>query len=175
MIHNFEHVFRGLLTIFWGKVFCFFFSLILCPALQGSLFFYYWHLKVLGIFWIQFLCQNMIAGLPWRCSGQDSSCQRRGRRFDPWPKKISCAAEQVKPCVTTAGPVGCKYWSPLAWSLTRPQGKLLQGEAWAPRQGAAPTHRGRRRPHGSRDPAQANTDAKEHDWHIVSVGLWFAF
>ncbi|KAI4553462.1 hypothetical protein MJT46_016756 [Ovis ammon polii x Ovis aries] len=28
------------------------------------------------------------------------------------------------------GPAGCKYRSPSAWSLTRPQGKLLQGEAW---------------------------------------------
>lgn len=55
-------MFSGAFLPSFGARFFVFFSLILCPALQGSLFFYYWHLKVLGIFWIQFLCQNMICG-----------------------------------------------------------------------------------------------------------------
>ena len=34
-------------------------------------------------------------GLPWWNSGQESTCQCRGHRFDPWPRKIPHAAEQL--------------------------------------------------------------------------------
>ena len=36
-------------------------------------------------------------GLPWWRSGQESPCQYRGHRFDPWSRKILRALEQLGP------------------------------------------------------------------------------
>ena len=44
---------------------------------------------------------RMNPGLPWRCSGQESACQRRGHAFDPRSRKIPRALEQQSPCTTT--------------------------------------------------------------------------
>ena len=43
-------------------------------------------------------------GLPWWCSGQESACQCRGHRFEPWSGKIPHAVEQLSPCATTTEP-----------------------------------------------------------------------
>ena len=51
-------------------------------------------------------------GLPWWHSGQESTCQRRGYRFDPWFRKIPHAAEQLSPWATTTEPALHNYWSP---------------------------------------------------------------
>ena len=37
------------------------------------------------------------SGLPWWSRGQESACQCRGHRFNPWSRKISHAAGQLKP------------------------------------------------------------------------------
>ena len=39
-------------------------------------------------------------GLPWWLSGKDSACQWRRHGFDPWPRRIPHAAEQLSPCTT---------------------------------------------------------------------------
>ena len=53
------------------------------------------------------LCCNykQSTGLPWWLSGKESACQCRGHGFDPWPRKIPHAAEQLSPCTTTTEPV----------------------------------------------------------------------
>ena len=47
----------------------------------------------------------LIIGLPWWLSGEESICQCRRRRFDPWCRKIPRAVEQPGPCGTTIGRV----------------------------------------------------------------------
>ena len=44
------------------------------------------------------LIKNM--GLPWWYSGWTSTCQCRGRRFNPWSRKIPRATEQLSLCTT---------------------------------------------------------------------------
>ena len=41
----------------------------------------------------------------------ESTCQCRGQRFDPWSRNIPHAKEQLSPCATTDEPV---LWSPRA-------------------------------------------------------------
>ena len=43
------------------------------------------------------LKQEDTARLPWWPSGEESSCQCRGHRLDPWSRKIPCAAGQRSP------------------------------------------------------------------------------
>ena len=43
-------------------------------------------------------------GLPWWCSGWESTCQCRGHRFEPWSGKIPHAVEQLGPWATTTEP-----------------------------------------------------------------------
>ena len=52
-----------------------------------------------------FLNKNTLHGLPWWHSGQESACQCRGHRFNPWSGKIPHATEQLSPCATTTEPV----------------------------------------------------------------------
>ena len=47
--------------------------------------------------------KNRSPGLPWWLSGEESTCQCRRHRFDPWSGKIPHAAEQLSPCATTTG------------------------------------------------------------------------
>ena len=42
-----------------------------------------------------------LLGLPWWCSGWESTCQCRGHGFEPWSRKIPHATEQLSPCATT--------------------------------------------------------------------------
>ena len=58
--------------------------------------------------------QSMLAivGLPWGQSGWESACKCRGHGFEPWPRKIPQAAEQLSPCATTTEPPCHNYWSP---------------------------------------------------------------
>ena len=46
-----------------------------------------------------------LMGLPWRLSGKEPTCQRRGHRCDLWSRKIPHAAEQLSPFATTTEPV----------------------------------------------------------------------
>ena len=41
----------------------------------------------------------------WLSSGQESTCQCRGHRFDSWSRKIPHAMGQLNPCATTTEPV----------------------------------------------------------------------
>ena len=41
--------------------------------------------------------KNMLPGLPWWLSGQESTCQGRGRKFDPWSGEILHVVEKQKP------------------------------------------------------------------------------
>ena len=43
-------------------------------------------------------------GLPWRSSGEDPTCQRRGHEFSPWSEKIPHVAGQLSLCTTTIEP-----------------------------------------------------------------------
>ena len=53
---------------------------------------------------IPYFLKNRNLGLPWWCSGQESSCQCRGHGLDPWAGKIPQAVEQLSPCATTTEP-----------------------------------------------------------------------
>ena len=44
--------------------------------------------------------KNRSPGLPWWLSGEESTCQCRRHRFDPWSGKIPHAMEQLSPCTT---------------------------------------------------------------------------
>ena len=44
------------------------------------------------------------AGLSWWYSGQESACQCRGHRIDPWSGRIPHATEQLSLCATTTEP-----------------------------------------------------------------------
>ena len=57
---------------------------------------------------LTFFNMNIIKGLPWWHSGEESICQCRGHMFDPWSRKIPHAVEQLSPCATTTEPV---LWS----------------------------------------------------------------
>ena len=61
--------------------------------------------------------------LPCWLRSEESTCQCRKHRFDPWPKKIPHATKQLRPCATTTesaraqelkllNPHSCNYWSP---------------------------------------------------------------
>lgn len=49
---------------------------------------------------------SLLFKTPLRLSQQDSgfTCRFRGRRLDPWSRKIPCAAEQLNPFTTTIEP-----------------------------------------------------------------------
>ena len=49
--------------------------------------------------------KNHEMGLPWWLSDQESTCQCRRHRFDPWLAKISHAMEQLILCSTVTEPV----------------------------------------------------------------------
>ena len=44
-------------------------------------------------------------GHPWWYSGQESTCQCRGHRFDRWSRKMPHAQEQLSPCTATTEPM----------------------------------------------------------------------
>ena len=44
-------------------------------------------------------------GLPWWLSGEESACQCRRHRFNPWSRKIPYVEGQPSPCTATSGPV----------------------------------------------------------------------
>ena len=60
---------------------------------------------------------------------QESTCQCRGHRFDPWSRKIPHAEEQLNPCTTATG--ARAPWSlalqlkPLQWVAPTPQQESL--------------------------------------------------
>ena len=172
MTNNFEHVFRAYLPSLGASLF---FFLILCPALQGSLFSYYWHLKVLGIFWIQFLCQNMIYGtslvvqwIGFFLPAQGTQVRSLvGDLVRCGASKPVCASQLqgLRAASTEA------HW-PGAWlhhreaAAGRSRGISTRSSPDSPRpEKAAQQQR----------PRQENTDSKEHEWQIISVGLWFVF
>ena len=43
-----------------------------------------------------------MGGLPWWSSGEESACQCRGHRFDPWSGMIPHASDQLSPYATAA-------------------------------------------------------------------------
>ena len=54
---------------------------------------------------------RIFMGLPWWLSGEESTCQCRRHRFDPWSGKIPHAKQQPNSCTTTSEPM---LWSPCA-------------------------------------------------------------
>ena len=46
-------------------------------------------------------CKARFSGLPWWLSGQESACQCRRHRFDPWSRELPYAAEPLSPCAYT--------------------------------------------------------------------------
>ena len=84
-------------------------------------------------------------------SGKESVCQCRGCRFDPWPRKVPHAVEQLSWCTPTIEPVlespgftasGASAPAACAWE----QEKSQQWETRTPQP--------ERRPRSNRDPAQ---------------------
>ena len=55
--------------------------------------------------------ENKPRGLPWWCSGWESTWHCRGHGFEPWSGRIPHAAEQLSPCATATEPA---LWSPRA-------------------------------------------------------------
>ena len=53
---------------------------------------------------------------------KESTCQCRGHGFEPWPGKIPHAAEQLRPCATTAEPA---LYSPRATTIEAHMPQLL--------------------------------------------------
>ena len=51
--------------------------------------------EIVGLFKVS------IQEFPWWSSGQESACQCRGHRFNPWCGKIPHAEEQLSPSATT--------------------------------------------------------------------------
>ena len=76
----------------------------------------------------------------WWLRGKESTCQCRKHEFDPWPRKIPHAMEQLSPCTTTIEPVlwspgatttehkCCDHWSPCPTAHTLQQEKPPQWE-----------------------------------------------
>ena len=60
-------------------------------------------------FWSFCILTVNFMGLPWWRSGEESACQCRGHRFEPWSGKIPHAAEQLSSCATTTEPVCHNY------------------------------------------------------------------
>ena len=54
--------------------------------------------------WLKWLSSNSSKGLSWWHSGEESTCQCRGHRSDPWSRKIPYAVEQLSQCVTPTEP-----------------------------------------------------------------------
>ena len=52
--------------------------------------------------------KGQIRGLPGG-SVVKNACQCKGHRFDPWPRKIPHASEQLRPHATTTEPVRLSY------------------------------------------------------------------
>ena len=125
------------------------------------------------------LCEKIksSAGLPWWLSDEESACQCRRHRFNPWSGKFPHAAEQWSPWVTVAEPVrwawgtGCGAVKPTShsgwaralslghrlriseahesqWpSLCSKRGKPPQREAHRQQQRAAPASHNSRKAH----------------------------
>ena len=48
--------------------------------------------------------KSTISGLPWRSSGEESTCLWRWHRFKPWSRTIPHAVGQLSPCTTATAP-----------------------------------------------------------------------
>ena len=109
MTHNFEHVFRGFLTIFWGKVFCFFFL----NSLSSFTGFFVFLLLTLESSWYILntvpLSEYDLRDFPGGAVDRILPASAGDAGLIPGPRRSHALREQVKPCVTTAGPAGCKY------------------------------------------------------------------
>ena len=75
--------------------------------------------------------KNAFLGFPWWLSGKESACRCKNHGFDPWPRKIPHATEQLSPCTPTIEPVlespgaaAAKAWVPRA--CARQQEKPVQ-------------------------------------------------
>ena len=62
-------------------------------------------------------------GLSWWSSGEESACQCRRHKCDPWFRKIPRAVEQISPCATTTKPACCSYWNSMCPRAGVPQQK----------------------------------------------------
>ena len=51
------------------------------------------------------LATERLGGLPWWLSGQESACQCRRHKLNPWSGNIPHAADELSPCTTTTEPV----------------------------------------------------------------------
>ena len=69
----------------------------------------------------QFIC--VTSGLPWRLSGQESTCQCQRHRFDPWSGRIPHPREDP-PCPGAPKPVHHNHWACAVEPGTAPS------EAW---------------------------------------------
>ena len=58
------------------------------------------------------------AGLPWWFSGEESDCQCRTDRLDPWSRKIPHALKQLSPCTTIS--LCSRAWEPQVLSPCAP-------------------------------------------------------
>ena len=90
--------------------------------------------------------KNLSLGFPWWLGGEESACQCRRHRFDPWSEKIPYAPEQLSPCTTTIEPV---LWS----SGDATAEPMLHGRRSHCNE--RPVHHDQKRsPHSNEDPTQ---------------------
>ena len=86
---------------------------------------------------------------------KESACQCRGHGFDPWSEKIPHASGQLSPCATTAEPVCCNSWSPVALeSLLCNKRSHLNEKPTRCNEDQPPLAAIREKPSSSKDPAQ---------------------
>ena len=101
-----------------------------------------------------------VRGRPWWFSSEESLCQCRRHRFDPWCRKIPRASDQLSPCATTIKPAlwnrgAATTESTHPRTLAPPQEKLVQ-EVHPPHlEGSPCSPRLEKSPCSNEDPAQS--------------------
>ena len=115
-------------------------------------------------------CKTLLRNYPGRprwLSDEESACQSRGHRFDPWSRRIPHASEQLSPCATALEPVlwspgeSSDYWVlvPCLLKPVRPRAHVLQqggshrGKPAHRNQREITTHHSRRKPGQRRTPS----------------------
>ena len=102
-------------------------------------------------------------GLPWWLSGQESACQGREHRFEPWSRKIPHATEQLSACTTATE-------ARVPRVLAAQQEKPPQWEAHAPQPRVVPARSNQRKPvHSNEDPMQPKIKKKK-SLQIINSG-----
>ena len=68
--------------------------------------------------------KRILRGFPAGSVGEESACQCRRCRFNPWSGKIPHAAERRSPWATSIEPMRCKHWS-----LSAPESTVREATA----------------------------------------------